>query len=102
MTEKSPLKNSLDSWLSRHQIRASFWLHMAGIPACFIAAALCLVLEQWLWAAGLFVGGYIVQFVGHAIEGNQSGEEMLVRRLLKKTDPTAPEGDNQNDTPKQG
>ena len=102
MPENSPLKKSLDSWMSRHQNRTSFWLHMAGIPACFIAAPLCLVLEQWLWAAGLFVGGYIVQFVGHGIEGNQSGEEMLVRRLLKKTDPTAPAGDNQNDTPKQG
>jgi hypothetical protein len=29
----------------------------------------------------MFVGGYALQFLGHLIEGNRSGEEMLVRRL---------------------
>ena len=55
---------------------------MAGIPACFIAAPILAVLGEWLWAAGLFVGGYLLQFLGHFIEGNCSGEEMLLRRLL--------------------
>jgi hypothetical protein len=32
----------------------------------------------------MFVGGYVVQFIGHLVEGNRSGEEMLLRRILKK------------------
>ncbi len=31
----------------------------------------------------MFVGGYALQFIGHIIEGNISGEEMLIRRLLR-------------------
>jgi hypothetical protein len=47
-----------------------------------VAAIGLAIAQQWLWAAGLFLGGYALQLVGHAIEGNQSGEEMLFRRLI--------------------
>jgi len=30
----------------------------------------------------MFAAGYALQFVGHLIEGNRSGEEMLLRRLF--------------------
>ena len=76
------LKRALDNWMSRHRNPTSFALHMAGIPACFIAAPIALAMHQWWWAIGLFVGGYALQFIGHAIEGNRSGEEMLLRRLI--------------------
>lgn len=70
------------SWRSRHRHPVSFALHMVGIPACFVAAPILAVLGQWLWAAGAFVGGYALQFLGHFMEGNRSGEEMLLRKLL--------------------
>jgi hypothetical protein len=73
----------LENWLSRHKNPTSFWLHMLGIPACFIAAPIFLILQQWWLAGGMFFGGYALQFIGHLIEGNRSGEEMLVRRLLR-------------------
>lgn len=73
----------LSSWLDRHRNRTSFMLHMIGIPAT-VAAMPFAILHMWAWAAGLFVGGYALQFIGHAIEGNQSGEEQLVRRILGK------------------
>lgn len=78
------MRKLLDGWLSRHKNPMSFWLHMAGIPACFLAAPVMLVIQQWWWALGLFVGGYALQFLGHIIEGNRSGEEELVRKLLGK------------------
>jgi uncharacterized membrane protein YGL010W len=78
------LRRAIDNWYSRHRHPVSFWLHMVGIPACFVAAPVLLVVEHWWGAAGSFVGGYVLQFAGHAIEGNRSGEELLVRRLLKK------------------
>ncbi len=55
---------------------------MIGIPACFVATPVLLILRQWWLALGLFVGGYILQFVGHLVEGNRSGEEILFRKLL--------------------
>lgn len=73
----------IENWLSRHRNPMSFWLHMLGIPACFIAAPVFLFLQEWWLALAMFVGGYALQFLGHLIEGNRSGEEMLIRRLLK-------------------
>ena len=72
----------IENWLSRHKNPTSFWLHMLGIPACFVAAPILLFLKQWWLGGGMFVGGYALQFLGHLIEGNRSGEEMLLRRLL--------------------
>ena len=72
----------LENWMSRHQNPTSFWLHMIGIPSCFVAAPIMLGFKQWWVALGLFVGGYALQFLGHFIEGNRSGEGMLLRKLL--------------------
>ena len=82
----------IEKWLDRHRNPTSFWLHMLGIPACFLVAPLLLCLQQWWLAGCMFVGGYALQFIGHLIEGNQSGEGILLRRLLrmgKKTHPDA-------------
>ena len=76
------MRKLIDNWLSRHRNPTSFWLHMAGIPACFVAAPIALIAGLYWWALAMFVGGYVLQFVGHAIEGNRSGEEMLLRRIL--------------------
>lgn len=72
----------LHNWLERHKNPTSFWLHMIGIPACFFAAPTFLILGRVGSALAMFVGGYAVQFLGHYIEGNRSGEEMLLRKLL--------------------
>jgi len=70
------------NWRARHRNPTSFWLHMAGIPACFVAAPALLILRQWWLAAGMFVAGYGLQFIGHLVAGNRSGEEILLRRLI--------------------
>ena len=36
-----------------------------------IVISLTLFFVNWRWAATLFVVGWILQFIGHAIEGNQ-------------------------------
>ncbi|MDY7010179.1 MAG: Mpo1-like protein [Planctomycetota bacterium] len=72
------------NWLSRHRNRTSFVLHMVGIPAAFVAAPVAAVMKCWLLAAGFFFGGYALQFLGHLIEGNRSGEEELIRRLFRR------------------
>ncbi|MGB2823560.1 MAG: Mpo1-like protein [Phycisphaerae bacterium] len=72
------------NWRKRHRNTTSFYLHMLGIPACFLAAPVLLILRQWVLAAVVFVAGYALQFIGHLIEGNRSGEEILIRRLMRK------------------
>ncbi len=86
------IRHWLNNWLKRHQHQVSLALHIVGVPACFIATPALLIMQRWWLAAGAFVGGYALQFIGHAIEGNRSGEEMLLRKLIgKTTDP--PESD---------
>ena len=77
------LLRMLRNWLSRHRNRTNFVLHAAGIPATVAAVPLA-VMNHWLLAGGLFVGGYALQFLGHVVEGNRSGEETLIRRLLRR------------------
>lgn len=75
------MKRILANWLERHQNPTSFWLHMVGIPMTIIAIPFLFV-SQWAWFAGLFVAGYGLQFIGHAIEGNDAGELIVFKKLL--------------------
>ncbi len=80
----------LRNWLDRHQNRTSFWLHMIGIPLTIAAVPLAIVQltrDEWsLWwrPAALFVGGYLLQWIGHLIEGNDMGELILIKKLRGK------------------
>ncbi len=74
----------ISNWKKRHRNPTNFWLHVAGIPVCFLAAPLLAVFGQWMLAGLLFVAGYVLQFIGHLIEGNRSGEEQWLRKILSK------------------
>jgi hypothetical protein len=75
-------------WLERHQSRASFILHMIGIPPTILGVLfvpiylILLSLPIFYLALALFVGGYLLQFVGHAIEGTDPGEIIYFKRKL--------------------
>ena len=43
--------------------------HSIGIPLILIS--LPLFFFNWRWALGCFAGGWVFQFIGHAIEGNR-------------------------------
>lgn len=74
----------ISNYIERHRNRTNQLLHLFGVPLTFGASAVLLVEKQWLWAAAAFVGGYILQFLGHAIEGNDAGEVILVKKWLGK------------------
>lgn len=76
--------NPIANWFKRHRNPTSFWLHVVGIPACFIAAPALAVLRQWWLAIAIFIAGYALQLIGHLVAGNRSGEEMFLRRLFGK------------------
>jgi uncharacterized membrane protein YGL010W len=78
-------------WLERHRAPASFWLHMLGIPATILGGLLLPVFVVllspaiFLFALAIFVGGYLIQFLGHAIEGSEPGEVTLLRKKLARS-----------------
>ena len=84
------MNRALESWLQRHRHPGSLALHAVGIPAVvagFVVLGVSLtdpIPHVGWWFAGLFAGGYALQFIGHAIEGNDAGELILVKKLLGK------------------
>src|SRR5438128_9156848 len=59
----------IDDYKARHRHPLNKLSHAIGIP--MIVVSLPLFFNNWRWALALFVVGWIFQFVGHAIEGNQ-------------------------------
>src|ERR1043166_9299294 len=59
----------VNNYKSQHQHPLNKLCHVIGIP--MITISWPLFLFRWRWALGLFVVGWILQFIGHAIEGNR-------------------------------
>lgn len=72
------------NYIQRHQNRANQALHLIGVPLTFVVSIVFLAREAYPAAAACFVGGYVLQFIGHAIEGNDAGELIVVKKLLGK------------------
>lgn len=68
---------SMDDWIEQyghsHTNPVNRFCHAIGIPMIALSIVLfvisLLVTGLWKIAAGLFVAGWIFQFVGHAVEG---------------------------------
>jgi len=75
-------------YLERHRHPACRALHLFGVPMILLALMLAVVqLAQWRWdlwwrPVGLLVLSYLLQWVGHRIEGNDLGEVVLLKKLL--------------------
>ena len=78
------LRRFVVNYIERHRHPANQLLHLIGVPVTFGASIAFLVMHCWLEAAGCFVGGYLLQFLGHALEGNDAGEVVLIKKLLRK------------------
>ena len=59
----------VDNYRSRHRHPLNRLSHSIGIPMIVLSVPLFFV--NWRWALALFVAGWVFQFIGHAIEGNQ-------------------------------
>lgn len=80
----------LRNWMERHRHPVSRVLHVVGIPLTLAAVVVAGVqLASWRWdlwwrpAALLFVG-YLLQWIGHLVEGNDMGEIILIKKALGK------------------
>lgn len=59
----------IENYRAKHTHPLNKLTHSIGIP--MIVISLPLFLFSWRWALALFAVGWILQFVGHAVEGNQ-------------------------------
>ncbi|MFQ5461771.1 MAG: Mpo1-like protein [Phycisphaerae bacterium] len=80
----------LTQWRRRHQHPVSLTLHLVAIPMIPLAGALAAVqLADGAWSlwwrpAGLLLISYVLQWIGHRIEGNDMGEIILIKKMLGK------------------
>jgi uncharacterized membrane protein YGL010W len=58
-----------DEYKAKHTHPLNRAAHGVGIPLIIISLPLFII--NWRWALGLFLAGWLFQFLGHAIEGNQ-------------------------------
>ena len=70
------------NWLTRHRNRCNFVIHMLGIPLALLAAPVLFFIADWWWAVAAFLSGYLLQWIGHRVEGNDVGEFIPIKKLL--------------------
>jgi hypothetical protein len=70
----------VNDWIDRHRDPRSFVLHLFGIPGTILGVLLLPIYVMLMsiplfgFALILFVGGYVLQFLGHALDGSEPGE----------------------------
>ena len=64
----------------RHQHPFNFGIHLIGIPLA--VAGLPLLFWHWYYGVGAIFLGYLLQYIGHKVEGNDVGEWIPIKRLL--------------------
>jgi|SRR6516162_2153434 hypothetical protein len=75
------LRRALRNWLERHRHPFNFCIHLLGIP-CAVAGVVLLFFLPWYWGVGAIVLGYVLQYAGHVVEGNDLGEWAAIKRML--------------------
>src|SRR5258708_9572376 len=74
------LRKALGNWLERHRHPFNFAIHFLGIPIA-VAGVVLLFIWPWWGLAGLILG-YLLQWAGHQVEGNDVGEWAAIKRML--------------------
>ncbi len=71
-------------YFSRHTNNWNRALHVVGVPLAPFLFLYLLVTGQLFRAAAAFVAGYLLQWIGHTIEGNEVGEVILAKWIARK------------------
>jgi hypothetical protein len=74
------VRKALSNWRERHQHPFNFAVHLVGIPLA-VAGVVLLFIVPW-WGLAAFVLGYVLQWIGHTVEGNDVGEWAGIKRML--------------------
>jgi uncharacterized membrane protein YGL010W len=94
---------AVENWKARHRDPRNLVLHLIGIPPTVIAVLLLPVAlgalspAIFVFSLALFVGGYLIQFLGHALDRTMPGELTGLRKLIVKET-----GDRRQETGEEG
>lgn len=83
-------KDLLAQWFARHRSPLSLVLHAIGIPMTIVAAGQAIYMlaigdwAHWWSPVTLVTVGYGLQWIGHRYEGNDMGEVILIKRMLRR------------------
>ena len=69
------------AWRDRHRHPFNFAVHLVAIPLA-VAGVVLLFFLPWYWGVGALVLGYLLQYIGHRVEGNDLGEWAAIKRLV--------------------
>ena len=76
------IRRFLKNYLPRHRNRWNQALHAVGVPVTFVLPVIAALRGlEWYWPVSCFFCGYVLQFVGHAIEGNDAGEAVFLKKI---------------------
>ena len=77
------IKAFLKNYLPRHRNRVNQALHFIGVPLTFVGTPWTILAgtAPW-WPCLCFIGGYLLQFAGHAVEGNDAGEVVFLKKAF--------------------
>jgi hypothetical protein len=75
------LGKRLSAWLMRHRHPFNLAIHTIGIPMA-VTGVVLLFFVPWYWGLGALVLGYVLQYIGHKVEGNDVGEWAGIKKLL--------------------
>ena len=77
------LERFFTNYIQRHTHPLNRLLHLLGVPLALIVTVVLVYRgDPWWWSVSSFVSGFALQFLGHAIEGNDAGEVVLVKKWL--------------------
>lgn len=63
------LERLINKYNNDHQNKWNRALHMVGVPVIIVSVPLMFIMPPV--GISLFVGGWVLQFIGHGIEGNK-------------------------------
>jgi len=75
------LRKALRNWLERHRHPFNYLIHIPGILLA-VAGVVALFWLPWYWGLAFLAVGYLLQWLGHLVEGNDVGECAAIKRLL--------------------
>jgi hypothetical protein len=71
-------------YASRHRHPGNRALHLVGVPLSPFGTLYLLAMGSLPLAAGSFASGYLLQWAGHRLEGNEVGEWILIKTIAGK------------------
>lgn len=82
---RKPLRTIVRRWRERHLDPFNFGIHLLGIPLTIVGVVLFCALDwnEWYLGAAVFLAGYLLQWIGHLVEGNDMGEIVAIKALVR-------------------